>query len=343
MVKRLMKFRGIVFVCVAAIGFLAGNVIQPSHADARDLSFGIFCGSEHYHTKALKAWAKDVEVATKGEIKLVFYPGGTLAKGPHAYNALIKGIQNISTACNGWTKGRFPLTRVTELPLGMKTSVQASLVTQDFYNKFKPKEWSEVKVLYLFNHGHAFFHTKKKIQSLEDLKGVRIRSTGNDAPVVKMTGATAVGMPMSESYIALQKGIVDGILCNFGAMKGWKLGEVTKYHLDYPVVGCAFWVAMNKDIWNSLSPEVQKAIETVNQKHVTVTGQAWENSDISGRAFVKGLGNEIVKLSPEEEAKFNRTFEPVLQKFVKDMEQKNLPGQEALDYVRMLVKKYEGR
>jgi TRAP-type C4-dicarboxylate transport system substrate-binding protein len=149
--KRLMKCSGFVFVNVAAIVFFVGSVIQPLHADARDLSFGIFCGSEHYHTKALKAWAKDVEAATKGEIKLVFYPGGTLAKGPHAYNALIKGIQNISTACNGWTKGRFPLTRITELPLGMKTSVQASLVTQDFYKpSFTPRkkfrDWKISKV-----------------------------------------------------------------------------------------------------------------------------------------------------------------------------------------------------
>jgi len=187
------------------------------------------------------------------------------------------------------------------------------------------------------------FTPRKKIQRLEELKGVRIRSTGNDALVVNTAGATAVGMPMSESYIALQKGIVDGILCNFGAMEDWKLGEVTKYHLDYPVVGCSFWVAMNKNVWNSLSPKIQQAIDKVNQEHVTLTGQAWENSDISGRKFVKGLGNEIVELSPEEKAKFNRTFEPILQEYVKNMKEKNLPGQEALDYVRMLVKKYEGR
>jgi len=343
MAKRLMKCWVIVFICFAATVFLAGNIIQPPHANARDLSFGIFAGSEHYHTKAMKAWAKDVEAATNGEIKIVFYPGGTLAKSPNDYNAVIKGIQDISTAACGWTKGRFPLTRVVDLPLGMKTSVQASLVTQDFYDKFKPAEWNEVKVLYLINHGHAFFHTKTKIQRLEDLKNVRIRSTGNDALVAKSAGATAVGMPMSESYIALQKGIVDGILCNFGAMEDWKLGEVTKYHLDYPVVGCAFWVAMNKNVWNSLSPEIQKAIDKVNQKHVSLTGQVWENSDISGRKFVKSLGNEIVKLSPEEEAKFSRAFEPILKNYVEEMKEKNLPGQEALDYVRMLIKKYEGR
>jgi len=343
MVKRFRNCSNIVFVCVVAIMFLAGNAIQPSSADARDLSFGIFAGSEHYHTKAMKAWAKDVKAATDGKINIVFYPGGTLAKGPHAYNAVIKGIQDISTACCGWTKGRFPLTRVVDLPLGMKTSVQASLATQDFYNKFKPKEWDEVKVLFLFNHGHAFFHTKNKVQRLEDLKDVRIRSTGNDAPVVKITGATAVGMPMSESYIALQKGIVDGILCNFGAMKGWKLGEVTKYHLDYPVVGCAFWVAMNKEVWNSLSPEIQKAIDKVNQKHVVLTGQAWENSDIAGRAFVKSLGNKIVELPPAEQLIFKKTFDPILQKYVEDTEAKGLPGKEALEYIRGLVKKYEGR
>jgi TRAP-type C4-dicarboxylate transport system substrate-binding protein len=341
--KKLLKRKSVFSVITLAIVFSTFCLVPSLWAKTRELSLGVFSGSEHYHTRALKAWAKDVEDGTGGRIKIVIYPGGTLSKGPHAYNALIKGVQDISTACNGWTKGRFPLTGVVDLPVGMKTSVQASLVTWDFYNKFRPKEWDEVKLLYLFNHGHAFFHTKNEVRKVEDLKGMRIRSTGNDAPVVSITGATAVGMPMSESYIALQKGIVDGILCNFGAMKGWKLGEVTKWHLDSPVVGCAFWVAMNRDVWNSLSPDLQKIIDEVSERHVILTGKAWENSDVTGRQFVQSLGNNIVTIPPEEESKFQKVFKPILDDYVKKMEEKGLPGQEALDYVRSLVKKYEGR
>jgi TRAP-type C4-dicarboxylate transport system substrate-binding protein len=341
--RSLQKIRGMFALSTLALIF-AFLVFSPiSSAETKELSFGVFAGSEHYHTKAMTAWAKDVEASTGGQIRINFYPGGTLSKGPQAYNAVIKDIQDISTAANGWTKGRFPFTRVVDLPLGMKTSVQASLATWDFYKKFKPKEWDEVKVLYLINHGHAFFHTKNEVRRVEDLKGMRIRCTGNDAPVVSLTGAVPVGMPMSESYIALQKGIVDGILCNFGAMDGWKLAEVTKYHLDVPVVGCAFWIAMNLDVWNSLSPEIQKAIDNVSEKHVSLTGQAWEDSDTAGRNFAKKLGNQIISLPPNEAERFQKVFDPILEGYVNDMKAKGLPGREALDYMTLTIKKYDGR
>lgn len=332
-----------IIVFFLSVILLAGIFLSSAWAGPKELSLSVWSGPEHYHTKALQAWVKDVEARAGGKVKIVIYPGGTLTKGSQAYNGLVKGISATASSCNGWTKGRFPLTRVVDLPLGMKTSVQASLVTWDFYKKFRPKEWDDVKVLYMFNHGHQFFHTQKTVKGANDLKGKRIRSTGNDAPAVSAIGATPVGMSIGEAYISLQKGIVDGILCNFGALKGWKLAEVTKSHLDFAVVGCGFWVAMNKDEWNGLSPELQKIFEEVSEKHVALTGKAWEDADQAGREFARGLGNSIIPVSKEEGDKFHSAFKPLLDKYVKDMEKKGLPGRAALEYVQSLVKKYEGR
>ena len=341
--KKLIRGKKFYLVFLTAAIFLSLGLSTCAFAKAKELSLSVWSGGQHYHTKALKAWAKDVEAATKGKVKIIFYPGGTLTKGPQAYNGLVKGISDIASSCNGWTKGRFPLTSVVDLPIPMYTSVQASLANWDFYKKFRPKEWNEVEVLYLFNHGHQFVHTKKPVLHFEDMKDLRIRSTGNDAKAMKAAGATPVAMSIGEAYISLEKGIVDGILCNFGAMKGWKLAELVKNHLDYPMTGCGFWVAMNKKVFKSLSPDVQKAFKKVSEKHVALTGQAWEQADQNARKYALSLGNKINKISAEDQKKFQRAYRPLLDAYVADMKKKGLPGQQALEYFEAALKKYQGR
>ena len=99
-----------------------------------------------------------------------------------------------------------------------------------YYEKFKPKELDDVKVLYLHGHGPGIVHTvKKPVEKLEDLKGMKIRCTGTSAKIAASLGATPVAMPQTETYDALQKGVAEGVLGPLEILKGWKFSEVTNY------------------------------------------------------------------------------------------------------------------
>ena len=54
-----------------------------------------------------------------------------------------------------------------------------------FYAKFKPKEYDETHVLYLHAHGPGIVHTKKPVNKLEDMKGLKIRLTGLSAKLAQ--------------------------------------------------------------------------------------------------------------------------------------------------------------
>ena len=70
---------------------------------------------------------------------------------------------------------------------------------------------------------------------MEDLKGLKVRSPGSVAGMIKALGATPVSMPMPEVYQALQKGVVEGAVYPEETNKGWKMGEVTDYSIAcYP-------------------------------------------------------------------------------------------------------------
>jgi TRAP-type transport system periplasmic protein len=175
-------------------------------------------------------WAKEVEKRTDGRVKIDYFPGGTLSPGAQIYDSTVKGISDIGASVLRYTRGKFPTMEILDLPLGMKTGYIATKLINQFYQKFKPKELDDVKVLLLHAHTPGVLHTTKKpVYKLEDLKGMKIRSSGINSKIVQALGAVPVGMPIPETYDALMKGVAEGVMVPIEALKGWKLGEVVKY------------------------------------------------------------------------------------------------------------------
>jgi TRAP-type C4-dicarboxylate transport system substrate-binding protein len=100
---------------------------------------------------------------------------------------------------------------------------------------------------------------KRPVRNLEELKGLKIRSTGTSAKVVQALGGVPVAMPMSDAYDALSKGVVQGIIGPYEPMKGFKLAEVVNNSTEY---GSAYvntnYIVMNKEKWNSIPAHAQK-------------------------------------------------------------------------------------
>jgi len=92
--------------------------------------------------------------------------------------------------------GKFPLTEVTDLPLGYQSGYLATKMINAYYKQVQPKEFDGTVVMYLHAHGPGFVNTaKKEVSKMEDLKGLKIRSHGNSAKIVQHLGGAPVGMP----------------------------------------------------------------------------------------------------------------------------------------------------
>ena len=306
-----------------------------------ELTYSIFFPAPHKNTVLAGEWIKEVEKRTNGRIKITLFPGGTLTPAPTCYDGVVKGISDIGMSVLGYTKGKFPLTEVIDLPLGYRTGMEATRLINQYYRKFNPKEFSEVKVLYLHAHGPGILHTKKEVRKLEDLKGLRIRCTGTAAKVVSALGGVPVSLPMGETYDALSRGMVEGSMAPMESLEGWKWGEVVKFTTESYGSGYStgFFVVMNKEKWNNLPGEVQKTIEKVNQEWIEKTGKGWDDIDKSGRDFVVKLGNKITPLSKEENQKWAKAVHPILNEYGKAMKEKGLPGEEVLKFCLDFLKK----
>lgn len=333
---------GFVFGMVLFIAALSqSGTSEAAPAKVMDLSFNNYAPAENWINKVFTEWGKEIEKGTNGQVKITLYPGAVLTKADQVYDGVIKGISDIGRSELSYTLGRFPLMEVASLPYGAHTSRQASRITQEIYKKFRPKEFDDTKPLYFFNAGPIQLHMVKEVNKLEDMKGLKIRVTPLATDMVKALGAIPVAMPMPESYMALQRGTVDGMVTSVEPLISWKLAEVIKSTIKINY-GCgAFFVVMNRDKWNSLSPEAKKVFEEVSEKYVEICGEGFDEQDEAGYKASRSLGNKVITLPPEELKRWQARWQFQLDKWADEKEAKGLPAKAALDEAFKLQEKYK--
>lgn len=320
-------------IAVAALCFL--GTPGPSSAQTIELTYANFFPPFHIQSKLAEAWCREVEKRTNGMVKINYYPGGTLTKAPQTYDSVEQGIADIGMSVLAYSRGRFPVLGTVDLPLGYADGVQATAIANGVLQQFAPKEFDTTQIMYLHAHGPGLIHTRdKEVKSLEDLKGLKIRSTGMSAVLAKALGATPVSMGMPDAYQSLQKGVVDGCAHPMESNKGWKLAEVLEYAVDENSVAytTTFFVAMNKAKWQSLPADVKETIKEINKEWSVKHGEAWDSSDTEGRDLFGEKGT-IVILTPDETQRWQKAVQPAIEEYSADLDKKGYDGKEIIEFI----------
>lgn len=323
-------------VAVLLTGCSKDEEANAETAKPVELSYSIFFPASHLQAQTAEAWAREVEKRSDNRIKITMYPGGTLTPAPQCYEGVVDGISDIGMSVFAYTRGRFPLLEGLDLPLGYPDGVTATRVANEMVAKYDPEELKDVHVLYLHAHGPGILASKQPVARTEDIESLKIRGTGLSAKIVSSLGAVPISMSQGETYDALQKGVVDATFCPVETLKGWNQGEVIDYVVDTTAIGytTAMFVVMNKAKWDDLSQELQQVMTEVSEEWITVQGEAWDQADDEGEAFVRSLDKEFVSLSEAEEQKLVAAVEPVLAEYVTTTGEQGLPGEEFLADIR---------
>jgi len=297
-------------------------------------------------TDLVQPWAKAIEEATDGQVKITSYPGSTLLKPEATYDGVVNGVADIGLSCYAYTRGRFPVLEVFELPgIIYENSKVASKVAWEGIKQLNPEEIQDTKLMMVLTTGPGDLFTKQPVQNLADLKGMTIRATGLSANTLEVLGATPVAMAQSEAYEAISKGVVQGNLGPQEVLKGWKNAEVTDYLTITPFLyNTVFFITMNMEQWNSLSPEVQQAIEEVNENYFEEVAMGlWDMQNEEALQWaVDETGIEVINLPEDGANRWIELVQPIQDEFVSKLNEQGLNGQETLDLVKGLADQYNG-
>jgi len=320
---------------MAAVLLLAAGII-PAFSQAKEikLRYSVMWPASHPLTILAGEWGKDVEAATAGRVKVTVFAGNTLTPPMQAYDAVVKGIADMAGCLLAYAPGRLPLSEVLQMPLGYQNGYQATKLANAYYKKFQPKEFSDVQVMYLHGAAPGFIMTKKSVGSIKEMKGLRIKANAENADIVTNLGAAPVTMPVSDAYDSLQRGVIDGTLFPIEALQGFKIGEVVKtviqdYGMSYMT---SMYVVMNKDKWNSITPQDRAAIEKLNDAYNEKTGKMWIALDDKAKDFAVQKGVKFIDVSKQDQASTAALMKPILDAYVTMAKSKGLPGDEALKF-----------
>ncbi|MEN6670680.1 TRAP transporter substrate-binding protein [Psychrobacter sp. B38] len=219
---------------------------------------------DNINTEALEPWAKKIEADSNGRIKVEIYPSATLSKPGATYDATAKGIVDIGMQAQGYTAGRFPLTQIVELPGITNSAQQQSCILHKLYDEgVIASEYEDTHLLALIGTGQGALHTvDKPIRTPADMKGLRIRQPSAVAShIIEATGAAPVGMPASDTYTALQRGVIDGLSFTWQPIQAFRLDELINTHTNIPFYNSTFVISMNKDKYENLPDDLKKVID----------------------------------------------------------------------------------
>ena len=334
------------FFTVASLAFLGallvfmGISVTPVAAQTFDFTYSTFFPPTHIQTKVPVAWAKEIEQRSNGRIKIKIFTGGSLTPAPQIYDGVVKGISDFGLSVFAYSPGRFPVIAAIDNPFGYPNAFVATRAINELYRRFQPKELSDVHVCYLYAHGPGLLHTASKpVRTLDEVKGLKIRSTGTSQLIVRALGAAPVAMSQGETYDALKKNIVDGTLVPIEALEGFKQAEVLRYTTF--TYSCSysqgFFVVMNLDKWNSLPKDLQEIITDVSKAYECITAKAWGDSDESGLKFAEKLGQQFITPTAEESAKFKKAVEPVFDEYIENANKKGVDGKAIFEATRDMV------
>lgn len=328
-------------LCVALAGCGGGSAADRPV----ELKLAHFWPANHpIETQLVQPWAKEIEQATQGRVKIVSYPAETLLKAGDVYGGVVNGITDIGMSCFSYSPGRFPVCEVFELPgVTYMSSKSSGQVAWELIQELNPVEVQDTKLLMVLSTGPGDIYSKQPIRSLEDLKGVEVRATGISSKTLSALGAVPVSISQAEAYDAISKGVVKANLGPDEILKGWNQAEVTKYITKTPFLyNTLFFCTINNNKWQSLDEDTQKIITEISQKYFTdVAATLWDKQNEEALAWAQSeKGMEVIDLSAEEVERWQQALLPIHSEWISKVEPKGIDGAAVLRQVQELADRY---
>jgi len=169
----------------------------------------------------------------------------------------------------------------------------------------------------------SFYSTRKPIEKLEDLKGMKVRVQQSDLWIAMMEafGANATPMPFGEVYSSLETGVVDAAENNWPSYESSRHFEVAKnYTLTEHSLNPEILV-ISKISWDKLSADDQKVLKDAAKESVAKMRELWTAREKASEEKVRAAGANVITV---DKAEFSAAMKPVYDRFVTDPQMKDL-------------------
>ena len=319
---------------------------EPSPAtEVIELKFGHNIGAQMQMNTQWEEWAKKVEERTDGKVKITIYPAETLVKVMDAYPALTSNVVDITYVVTPVFPAQFGLNNVLNLmSLKIPGDIRGVQCWDELNDQFPAMaaEFNDIHVLWRYVCASNFgIHTVEPVKTPDDVKGLKISTTGAQADYVKNAGAAPVDMPVPEWYMALERGLLEGCFANYTLIVDFGAYELTTNHLELNMGSTGVMVAMNKERWESLPADVQAVFDELMPEIREMEYNAIIEMNNDSKEKCVESDHTFLQPTAEELTTWLSFADPATQKWMEDFKAKG-PTQEIYEYAQeLLATKYK--
>jgi TRAP-type C4-dicarboxylate transport system substrate-binding protein len=300
------------------------------------------------HARFLRPWADKVQTESNGRIKIDIFPAMQLGGAPpQLFDQAKDGVVDLVWTLPGNTPGRFPGIEAFELPFVVnKRAIVNSRALMEYADANLKDEFKDVKPICFWAHDHGLIHANKRIASLDDMRGTRLRfPTRLAGEALRALGANAIGMPIPQVPEAMAQRVIDGAVIPWEVVPALRMQELVRFHTEIPgsptLYTATFILAMNNAKYAALPADLKAVIDANSGlAAASMAGRVWDEQAVTVSNMVQSRGNTITVLSEAEAATWRRATEPVITQWIEAMKGRNLDGGKLLESARALLAKH---
>ena len=298
----------------------------------------------------LVRWAEELNVKSKGRLKLTVFPSGQMGPVTRQYDLARTGVADLAFFLHGATPGRFPLTELMQLPYAFNpeagaatlkplNNAEASAIATGMAGQLT-KEYEGTRILYVIASPNiGLFFNKAQVRKPADLKGMRIRHNGPmPAKMIEAWGATPAAIAPVELADSLEKGTVNGMTFNYEAAQSFQLAPSIKFVDEINAYAVTFALVMNAKKYESLPADLRKLIDdSTGIEAARRVGAKYDEAEAAGRKYVVDNKVTIVVPTPEEQQAFKAPVMPLVKEVIDAGQAKGLPSRAFYEDLRSRV------
>lgn len=281
-----------------------------------------------------------VESKTKGSIKVDIYANGLLGND----RTMIEGLQLGTIEMVGASTSMFanwaPSMLAFDLPFSIPNEEAADKILEGSYGQKAAKQLEKEGMILLGYMENGFRHltnSKHEIKSVEDAKGLKIRTM--QTPLILATwealGTNPTPMAYTELFTAMEQKVIDGQENPYGNMALDKFYEVQKYLTKTGHAYNPMGLVVSKKFFDQLSPEQQSILKEAGLEASAYQRKLNREKSEEYLKTLKDHGMVITDLSPEARKQFEARVQPVYKEFADKI------GKEYFDEYMAEVSKYK--
>lgn len=238
-------------------------------------------------------WAEKVKQYTNGKVDFQYYPAEQMGKADALLDVVKNKVVDVAYVGVGYFSDKMPLSSVGQLPGNYVTSLHGSKAYSKVVNEvLLEKEFLPNNVRPVFATvlpPYQIVTVDKKINSISDIKGLKLRSAGIQSLIVEAVGGTPVNLPATEIFTGMQRKTLDGTLLPFTSFKPYQVEKIVKYSTSNVNMGSfAVTYCINEQVWKTLPKDVQDAMIKAGKETVEHSAKYQDDN-------IKELADEFKK------------------------------------------------